>query len=171
MLGAIGTVIVIAALIYVAYRRHMSTFENIGSSEVYRYLQMLLERGANGAFMIFEEKSAIRFVQFKKFADHSGVRLETHFPRAPWSEPYYAGVQAVLDERKVPFDEVTGSGRPVFLFVRAAFGTDVEAAAHFVEDVFTKVFGFETVRVRVRSDGIDAASHHAASQPSGENAS
>jgi hypothetical protein len=160
MLGAIGTVIVIAALIYVAYRRHMSTFENIGSSEVYRYLQMLLERGANGAFMIFEEKSAIRFVQFKKFADHSGVRLETHFPRAPWSEPYYAGVQAVLDERKVPF-----------LFVRAAFGTDVEAAAHFVEDVFAKVFGFETVRVRVRSDGIDAASHHAASQPSGENAS
>jgi hypothetical protein len=146
----------LAVLLYSMYRRHMRQFENLDLRGVRFYLNMLLERGRDGAFAIFEDQRTTRFVQFRWVA--RGLEKPTivcDFPDAPWSKPYYAALHVLLNEKGTPFEEVTGSARPTFLFTRVCFGQDVDQAAEFVEAVFTKLFGQTRLAVRGRSDGIE----------------
>src|SRR5262245_45020356 len=104
-------------------------------------MEMLLKRGFDGAFVIFDEAKSERFVQFRKYIRGNGViGLECHFPKAPWSSPYYRAVIDVLDRERLPFDEVQGSGKPVSEFLRIDFEADVASATRLVEHIFTEIF-------------------------------
>jgi hypothetical protein len=122
------------------------------------YLVMLLERGRESSFVIFEEMTAERFLQFRKSAQSTPTDgLECHFPLAAWSRDYYQQLQDMLSRQSIPFDMVIGSGEPVSRFIRIDFGQDVNKACRFVEDVFVQVFQLDRVNVRARSHGIGAA--------------
>jgi hypothetical protein len=137
------------------FRTHMAKFENIDAVGVRFYLQMLIDNGLQGSFILLEDMTSQRFIQFRKYIKRSGhVGIECHFPKAPWSEPYFGAVGQLVQARGIDLEEVTVTGPAVGRFIRVDFGLDVYSASQFVEDVFTKVFGLPKLSVRVRSHGI-----------------
>lgn len=154
----LGTAIAaICLLLAVLARRHMKSFENVDRAGVQMYLEMLLKRGVDGAFIIVDEVMSKRFIQFRKYIRRNGVTgLECHFPQAPWSSTYYDRVIGLLDREKLHFDQVQGSGTPVSDFIRIDFDGDVTSATRLVEQIFIEVFGCSALSVRVRSHGISS---------------
>jgi hypothetical protein len=56
----------LVAALFSLHRRYMRQFESLGAVGVRFHLNMLLERGREGAFVIFDDPRTERFVQFKK---------------------------------------------------------------------------------------------------------
>lgn len=154
-LAAVAVIIIGATKLRRLYRKQMSTFENLGIDQVRFYLAMLLERGRDGSFIIFEEMSGERFLQFRKNVHGAASSsLGCDFPLASWSRLYYQSIQDMLTAQNKPFDLVIGSGDPVSRFIRVDFRQDVDAACRFVQDVFTHIFQMSAVNVRAKSHGI-----------------
>lgn len=75
---------------------HIKAYEHLDSRGVRRCLHMLVQRGSDGAFMIFEAMKSPRFVQFSVQAtDDRVIGLHSYFPDAPWSEAYFDRVGAL----------------------------------------------------------------------------
>lgn len=153
--------IVIALLVSFAlatlriHRRRMKEWNNLDREGVERGLEVLLKRGYDGAVAILTEPATQRFVQFQKYiGDQGTIGLQMHFPRAPWSEPFYSGVSEMLQRRGVSIHRTAVQGTPVVEFLEADFGSDVALAATVVDDVFAHIFGAPNTRLQFRADDI-----------------
>ncbi|HEV8123071.1 MAG TPA: hypothetical protein VGP80_02425 [Gemmatimonadales bacterium] len=133
------------------YRRPRSRehVEEIEQGDLARLLGMLLERGYDLGFLVFELPGDERFVEFSKYMKEGRrVGIQLDFPLSPWSEPYYDQVKSLLESRRVPYTVEDTPDGPVREFIQVDFGQDVAAAAATAKDIFDRVFRVDpTVRL------------------------
>jgi len=104
-------------------------WSNLGVAGLERGLSILLKRGDDGGYVVFTEVATKRFIQFRKYIFDSGeVGLEMHFPRSPWSEPYYSEVQNLLRRQELAFERAPLPSDPTVEVLRIDFARDVGAA-------------------------------------------
>jgi hypothetical protein len=155
VVGIVITGCLVVLFLRKMFRKHMAQFENIDCAGVRFHLQMLSENGYEGSFLFLDDMTSQRFIQFRKYITRSGrAGIECHFPQAPWSEPYYGGIRQLVQALGMDFEEMTVAAPPVSGFIDVDFGTNIDAACQFAEDVFTKIFGLPVLSVRLRSHGI-----------------
>jgi len=119
-------------------REHM---EEIGLGDLARFVSMLLERGYDLGFLVFELPGDERFVEFSKHMREGALQgIQLDFPLAPWSEPYYDQVKSLLESRRVPYVVEDTPDGPVREFIQVDFGQDVNAAAAMAKEIFERVF-------------------------------
>jgi len=84
----------------VTYRIRKTEWECMDSVGMHHGLELLLKRGYDGAFAVFTDHRSERFLQFRKYIQaNRQIGLEMHFPRALWSESYYADVLDLFGKR------------------------------------------------------------------------
>lgn len=151
--GSVVAMVLLSA--YRASREREAQWGALDEHGVELGLALLLKRGYDGAFAIFTDRASGRFVQFRKYIDESGtVGLEMHFPRAPWSETFYSGVQTVLRRHQVAFDRTTLNSIPTSAVIRVDLRGDVALASRIVSDIVLDVFQRPAVCLQMRADGI-----------------
>ena len=133
--------------------RHLKQYEHLDADGIREWLTMLIEHGADGAFVIFDDMASPKFVQFRFDAiDERVASLQSEFPCAPWSAAHYEGVRQHA-ERLAVISELPGGGA-VEKFLHIDFGLNVDHACEFATEVFVDVFGCVRVDVRARSRGL-----------------
>jgi hypothetical protein len=125
------------------YRRPRPSehLEEIGLGDFRRLIAMLLERGYDLGFLVFELPGEERFVEFSKYireGARQGIQLD--FPLAPWSEPYYDQVKSLLESRKVSYTVEDTPDGPVREFIQVDFAQDLDRAAAPAREIFERVF-------------------------------
>jgi hypothetical protein len=128
---------------------------NVYFCDFKKNIDILLKRGGNHAFLIFQPKESNVFVQLRKLITAPGkYGIEISFPKVSWSETYYDRVASLCEERNVEYVQSRDGG---VLFIHIPFGKDVTMAAQFTEDIFIKVFRFEkSTRFEIKFDNISA---------------
>jgi hypothetical protein len=120
-----------------------------------RGLAVLLKRGYDGAVAVLTDTETGMFLQFRKYVGPDEVGLEMHFPRAPWSEPFYDGVQNVLNTFGVSFERVAmGVNQPTVEVIHADFGRRVPIAARVVSEIVLALFRRPHISMQMRADDI-----------------
>jgi hypothetical protein len=136
-------------------RQRLREWNSLDQEGVERGLRLLLKRGYDGAFAIVTEPTTQRFIQFRKFIGPSGTMgIQMHFPRAPWSEPFYSDISELVQRRGVSAQRTVVQGTPVAEFLEADFGVDVALAAAVVDDVLTHIFKTPKAPLQFRADDI-----------------
>ncbi|MEO8201049.1 MAG: hypothetical protein ABI679_11045 [Gemmatimonadota bacterium] len=126
------------------YRRPRATehLEEITLNDLRRCIDILLARGYDLGFVVFELPGDQRFIEFSKYVKDENTRgVQLDFPRAPWAEPYYEQVKALLERVGVPYTVEDTPDGPVREFIQVDFSHDVERAAAVARDIFERVFG------------------------------
>ena len=143
-----------------ANQERIKAWSNLDVSGVKRGLDLLLTRGYQGAFAIFEHKETARFVQFLKYVDeHGNVGLETHFPRAEWSAAFYLEVVDLLRRRGIEFerhavDRQIVPDPQVVEFIYVDFAADTELAADVAATIARDIFKLGPAGLSMTADGI-----------------
>jgi hypothetical protein len=156
------TIVIILLVIGLAFlfwpRRYASI--KVSQTELKQYFDVLLRRGYHQGFMIVQEPRSQRMVQFSKYIrEKDNIGIESAFPLAPWSEPYYTAVteevsRANLDYHTYKPDE--SDGNQVREFTIIDFGQDIEAAFEFARRILTNVFKIAPEkRVRLKFSNVD----------------
>lgn len=130
-------------------REHL---EEIDQGDLARFIAMLLDRGYDLGFLVFELPGDERFVEFSKYMKEGvkeGIQLD--FPLSPWSEPYYDQVKSLLERRRVAYTVEDTPNGPVREFIQVDFGQDVAAAAETAREIFDRVFRVDPA-VRLTAD-------------------
>ncbi|MEP7327176.1 MAG: hypothetical protein ABI836_14590 [Gemmatimonadota bacterium] len=130
-------------------REHL---EEISLGDLARLITMLLERGYDLGFLVFELPGDQRFVEFSKYMKEGakdGIQMD--FPLTTWSEPYYDQVKSLLESRRVPYTVEDTPDGPVREFIQVDFGQDVAGAAAMARDIFDRVFRVDPA-VRLTAD-------------------
>ena len=126
--------------------------EEIDQADLGRLISMLLERGYDLGFLVFELPGDQRFVEFSKYMKEGAkVGIQLDFPLSPWSEPYYDQVKSLLESRRVPYKVEDTPDGPVREFIQVDFGQDVTAAAATAKEIFDRVFRVDPA-VRLTAD-------------------
>jgi hypothetical protein len=115
---------------------------NLDARKLENLLYTLLHNGSDRSVLVVRVRKDDRFVQFRVRIPPGGAPgLEFGFPRAPWSEPFYEEVAALLREHAVPFERVSVDVGAVTEFLVVDFGTDVEGAQRLTTTLLAKVYG------------------------------
>jgi hypothetical protein len=157
LLAVVGLVLVtlLTRNAFRIYRKRESAWGDLDHEGVERGLRLLLKRGYDGAFAVLTDQPSGLFVQFRKYIRRPGeCGIEMHFPRAPWSEPYYVGVQLVLRRNGVAFERIGLQIEPTTEVIRADFCQDVALAARVVTDIVVSVFHRPTISLHFKADDI-----------------
>lgn len=128
------------------YRRPRATehLEEITVNDFRRCIDILLARGYDLGFVVFELPGDQRFVEFSKYVRDEKTRgVQLDFPRAPWAEPYYEQVKALLEGVGMPYTVQDTPDGPVREFIQVDFSHDVDRAAKVARDIFERVFRVE----------------------------
>lgn len=156
----VGLVVVVVSTILVVAviraRRRAEHDDNRTLGEVRAYLETLLRRGHNKAFIIITDIPTDAFVQFAKYVrPEREIGLQLGFPRAPWSEPFYERLQAFLERHEIAFSVQPTGREPVTEMLHVDCQRDVERALFLVERIFREVFDVPASRTfRVRGEGM-----------------
>jgi hypothetical protein len=150
---AIGTILVLAVI---RARRRAKADDRRTLAEVKDYLQTLLRRGYDRAFIVITDIPTDRFVQFAKYVrPQREIGLQLGFPRAEWSEAFYEKVQALLEDHDIPFSIQPTGARPVTEMLHVDCGRDVDRAIFLIERIFRDIFAIPADRsFRVRGEGM-----------------
>ena len=158
VLGGLLLVVVISilAMAVIRARRRAQQDDNRTLPEVAVYLETLLRRGHNRAFIIITDVPTDVFVQFAKYIrPEREIGLQLGFPRAPWSESFYERLQSFLDRHRIPFSIQPTGDEPVTEMLHVDCQRDVQQAVFLVERIFRDVFNVPTShRFRVRGEGM-----------------
>ncbi len=93
-------------------------------------LDALLYRGADGAFLLIRVRRGERFIQFRKYIARKGVvGIQSDFPRAPWSEPYFDTLRSRLQTEGIEVEMTPAVGGATSGFLTMDFGRDTGKAA------------------------------------------
>ena len=142
ILIAIFAVAAIVAGIFLYRRpREVEHLEEVGLADLERCLGILLHRGYDLGFVMFEMPGDQRFLEFSKYVrdqEHQGVQLD--FPRADWSEPFYEQVKSLLESKKIPYQVEDTPDGPVREFIQVDFAQDLDCAAGTAREIFERVF-------------------------------
>ena len=153
----LGALLLVSAIVFVVkLRRYAGQWRNLRLTEVGPYVDMLLRRGYDHAFLVIWEMNSPRFVQFAKYiTENREYGIYLGFPKAPWSEPYYEAFRQELRENGIDaVSEPAGTGL-VTEFTNVDCGTDVDRAMQLIQLIFLKVFrSGADVRVRVITEDI-----------------
>ena len=137
------------------YRRIMREWSGLAESRVAAGLHLFLKRGYEGATVILTDRKSGRFIQFRKYINAPAeFGMEMHFPRAEWSQPFYRGVQDVLQRHKVEFARVPLTDAPIVEVIHADFGRNADIAAQVTCDIVREVFGLPAVSLDFRANDI-----------------
>lgn len=131
----------LAALFLYRRPRQNEQMGEVGLSDLQRCLEILLQRGYDLGFVVFEIPGDQRFLEFSKYVrdqDNRGVQLD--FPRAPWSEPYYEQVKSLLEGKGIAYQVEDTPDGPVREFIQVDFAQDLGRAAATARDIFERVF-------------------------------
>ncbi|MEO8295801.1 MAG: hypothetical protein ABI613_09815 [Gemmatimonadota bacterium] len=146
VLGLLFAVAAVLAGVFL-YRRPRATehLEEITLNDLRRCIDILLVRGYDLGFVVFELPGDQRFVEFSKYVKDEitkGVQLD--FPRAPWAEPYYEQIKALLEGSGVSYTVEDTPDGPVREFIQVDFERDVDRAATVARQIFERVFRVKT---------------------------
>jgi hypothetical protein len=120
---------------------------NLTPERITTLVEMLLERGADGGALFIKERGGARFVQFAKYVGHAGrVGIQTDFPLAPWSEPFYEGVCRCITKLGLTSREMNTGREDTKRFLTVDFGRNVKQATAFITCVVEEVFALSLVR-------------------------
>lgn len=147
-----GVAALLAAVFVYRRPRPREHMEEIGLGDLRRLIAMLLERGYDLGFLVFELPGEERFVEFSKYIKEGrkqGIQLD--FPLSRWSEPYYDQVKSLLESRRVPYTVEDTPDGPVREFIQVDFAHDVDGAAVTAKEIFERVFRVEP-GVRLTAD-------------------
>jgi hypothetical protein len=150
---AISTILGLAVI---RARRRAKADDRRTLAEVPGYLQTLLRRGYDRAFIIITDIPTDRFVQFAKYVrPQREIGLQLGFPRVEWSEEFYEAVQAFLEAHDIPFSIQPTGAPPVTEMLHVDCGRDVDRATFLVERIFRDIFAIPADRsFRVRGEGM-----------------
>jgi hypothetical protein len=136
-----GVAAVLAGIFLYRRPRPVEHLEEIGLGDLQRCLDILLQRGYDLGFVVFEMPGDQRFLEFSKYvrdAKNQGVQLD--FPRAPWSEAYYEQVKSLLEGKSIRYQVEDTPDGPVREFIQVDFGQDLAGAALTGREIFERVF-------------------------------
>ena len=155
VLGLAAIAVLLAGYVWLFLRSH----NRLRLPDVRKYLEVLLERGGGGGFLIIRDPGSERFIQFKKYVGptegNGGGGIIAHFPKTSWSNRYYEPLKAFLHRENVPFSILPVDTLPTTEFLEIDFGTDIDKATRIVEGIFREVFLMPgELRFRIRGDGI-----------------
>jgi len=158
-MGQIALVVVpflIGLLVFFLSRRverHLKQYKHLDADGIRECLSMLIEHGADGAFVIFDDMASTRFVQFRLEAtEKHAASLQSDFPCSPWSAAHYEGVRQHAEPLATVSEQPGGGAVEKFLHVD--FGLNVNNAVEFATGIFVDVFGCVRVDVSARSSGL-----------------
>ena len=120
---------------------------NLTQERVTTLVEMLLERGRNGAALFVEERGGPRFVQLAKYvgeSNHWGIQCD--FPLATWSEAFYARVPECVTDLGLRAREMTTGRKDTQRFLTVDFGRNVKQATQLITCIVERVFGLELAR-------------------------
>ncbi len=120
---------------------------NLTQERVTTLVEMLLERGRNGAALFVEERGGSRFVQLAKYvaeSNHWGIQCD--FPLAKWSEQFYARVPECVTDLGLRAREMTTGRKDTQRFLTVDFGRNVKQATQLITCIVERVFGLELAR-------------------------
>lgn len=114
---------------------------NVPFDQLLKFIDALLRRGRDGAFLIIKENDSKRFIQFSKYIKVKGdFGIELSFPRTDWSLPYYEDFQNYLKRQNIPFVIQKTNTSPTSEFTDVDCGQDTTRAISLIEGVFREVF-------------------------------
>ena len=141
LIAIFGVAAILAGIFLYRRPRPVEHLEEIGLGDLKRCLDILLQRGYDLGFVVFEIPGDQRFVEFSKYvkvAKNRGIQLD--FPRAPWSEPYYEQVKSLLEGKGIRYQVEDTPDGPVREFIQVDFGLDLDGAADTGQHIFERVF-------------------------------
>jgi hypothetical protein len=136
-----GVAAVLAGVFLYRRPKQVEHLEEIGLPDFDRCLDILLKRGYDLGYVVFELPGDQRFVEFSKYVrveNNRGVQLD--FPLAPWSEPYYEQVKGLLEGKGIAYQVEDTPDGPVREFIQVDFAQDLGRAAAIGRDIFERVF-------------------------------
>lgn len=152
LVAIFGVAALLAALFLYRRPRQVEHLEEVGLPDLQRCLDILLLRGYDLGFVVFEIPGDERFVEFSKYVrdqHNRGVQLD--FPRAPWSEPYYEQVKSLLEGKGITYQVEDTPDGPVREFIQVDFGQDLAGAAVLGREIFERVFRVDSA-IRLTAD-------------------
>jgi hypothetical protein len=141
LIAIFGVAAILAGVFLYRRPRPVEHLEEVGLGDLQRCLDILLQRGYDLGFVIFEIPGDQRFVEFSKYVrdrQNRGVQLD--FPRSTWSEPYYEQVKSLLEGKGIRYQVEDTPNGPVQEFIQVDFGQDLAGAAATCQDIFERVF-------------------------------
>jgi hypothetical protein len=136
-----GVAALLAGVLLYRRPKQVEHLEEIGLGDFDRCLAILLKRGYDLGFVVFELPGDQRFVEFSKYVrdrTHQGVQLD--FPLAPWSEPYYEQVKGMLEVKGITYQVEDTPDGPVREFIQVDFAQDLGRAAATGREIFERIF-------------------------------
>jgi hypothetical protein len=147
-----GVAALLAGIFLYRRPRPVEHLEEVSLGELGRCLDILLQRGYDLGFVVFEIPGDQRFLEYSKYVKdqhNRGVQLD--FPRAPWSEPYYEQIKGLLGGKGIGYQVEDTPKGPVREFIQVDFGQDLAGAASTGKDIFERVFRVDPA-TRVTAD-------------------
>ena len=148
LIAIFGVAALVAAVFIYRRPRPVEHLEEVGLGDLKRCLDILLQRGYDLGFVVFEMPGDQRFVEFSKYVrdpHNRGIQLD--FPRSPWSEQYYEQVKSLLEGRGIRYQVQDTPNGPVREFIQVDFGQDMDGAAATCRDIFERVFRVDPTTV------------------------
>jgi len=122
-------------------RRWLKKYSAMNAEALAAQYQILLKRGRDGAVLVVSHEATNRFVQFRKYIHAPGdYGLSFDFPRAPWSERYYAEFKARLEQAGRQFMLQPTNDSPVTEFILVDCARDLGLCRALAEMVLFEVF-------------------------------
>jgi hypothetical protein len=141
LIAIFGLAALVAGIFLYRRPRPVEHLEEVGLDDLQRCLAILLHRGYDLGFVVFEIPGDQRFVEFSKYVrdpHNRGVQLD--FPRSPWSEQYYEQVKSLLEGKGLHYQVEDTPNGPVREFIQVDFGQDIAGAAATCREIFERVF-------------------------------
>ena len=141
LVAIFGVAAVLAGIFLYRRPKQVEHLEEIGLADLERSLEILLKRGYDLGFVVFELPGDQRFVEFSKYVrEETDQGLQLDFPLAPWSEPYYEQVKGLLEGKGIAYKVEDTPDGPVREFIQVDFAQDLGRAATTGRDIFERVF-------------------------------
>ncbi len=136
-----GVAAIIAGVFLYRRPKAVEHLEEVGLPDLQRCLEILLLRGYDLGFVVFEVPGDQRFVEFSKYVrDQNALGIQLDFPLAPWSEPYYEQVKSLLEGKGITYQVEDTPDGPVREFIQVDFARDLAGAAATGQEIFERVF-------------------------------
>ena len=152
LIAIFGVAAILAGIFLYRRPRPVEHLEEVGLTDLQRCLDILLQRGYDLGFVVFDIPGDQRFIEFSKYVraeNNRGVQLD--FPREAWSEPYYEQVKSLLEGKGIRYQVEDTPNGPVREFIQVDFGQDLSQAAATGRDIFERVFRVDP-KTRVTAD-------------------
>lgn len=107
------------------------------SDDLGEFFKLFLSNGRNGAHLFIDIPSIDGFIQFVKL---DSQKLQSHFPDAPWSRPYFEKAVKCTKELGLSYVVESTGLTDTTRFLIINFDDDLDVAQLFVKSIFNNAF-------------------------------